>query len=324
MISPVRQLITNPYVEVAVRQAYWRVPAVHRRLRNRASAPASTQSDLTRTATTPDEIVDVLAAAGVHPGDMVIVHSRDAALADSGVNPRELNDALIAYLESAGTLALPAFPRFKDEPTGMQWMHERTRLPTMRFDLRRSRPTSGLLGWDLTRRPNAVRSRFPVNNLVAFGAQAESMFVNELDGSLPTACGPNSGWAHLWRHNAKIVMLGVDVAHTLTMNHVSEDSFEEEWPIMDWYRERHAVIIDEGTETDLIIRERRPKWAMHYAEGKLNRDLRDSSIVRDTAAGGLPIAVLSAARHLEFLSVRRSRAYPYFLLPRGDWKRRRP
>ena len=150
------------------------------------------------------------------------------------------------------------------------------------------------------------------------------MFENELNGPLPTACGPYSGWAHLWRHDAKIVMLGVDVAHTLTMNHVAEDSFEQEWPIRDWYRERRAVIIDDGTEIDLIIRERRPKWAMHYTEGKLNRDLRDNGIVRDAAAGGLPIAVLSAARHLEFLSVRRSRAYPYFLLPRGDWKRRRP
>lgn len=312
--------MASPYLEVAARQAYWRIPALHERVQAR-SAPAS-KADAPAAAReySADDLVAALAACGVEPGDMVIVHSRDAALADLGINPRLLNDALIGHLGSSGTLALPAFARIKGEPTGLDWMHERTSLPTIRFDVRRSRPTTGLLGWDLNRRSEAVRSRFPINNLVAVGSHADMMFASELDDPLPTACGPKSGWAYAWRRNAKVVMLGVDVAHTLTMNHVSEDSFEDEWPIRDWYRQRDAVITAGGDDHAVRIRERRPKWAMHYAEGKLNSDLRAAGIVRDAQLGDVPLAVLTASEHLEFLSSRRGKAYPYFLIPRRDWK----
>lgn len=320
MTSLIQRLKSSPYAEVAARQAYWRIPTLHARIRARSSSKQPTESPASTREFVAQDLIDLLSACGVESGDMVIVHSRDAALADLGVNPRIMNDALISHLGPSGTLALPAFARNKGEPTGLDWMHERAHLPTIRFDVKRSRPITGLLGWDLSRRAEAVRSRFPINNLVAIGASADMMFAAELDDPLPTACGPNSGWAYAWRRNAKVVMLGVDVAHTLTMNHVSEDSFEGEWPIRHWYRQRDAVITDASGDHAVRIRERRPKWAMHYAEGKLNSDLRAAGIIRDAQLGGVSIAVLSAREHIDFLASRRSNAYPYYLIPKGDWK----
>ena len=255
---------------------------------------------------------------------MLIVHSSDDALRRLGLSPRRLNDALLEILGPEGTLAEPAYPRLPGEKRGWEWMHQAAPYPPMEYEVQRAPVTTGILGWDLMRRRGSIRSRFPINSLVAHGKWAEAMFENELDGERPTACGRQSAWFFCAERDARVLMLGVDVAHTLTLNHVAEDAYEGDWPVRGWYRDREAHITD-GSETRVIqVRERQPHWAQNYAEGRLNKDLRRFGVVKELQLGGVSVALLSARAHLRFLRGRRNRIYPYFGIPpwRRTWIRR--
>lgn len=319
-------------VEVAVRNLYWRSSWINKRFRNSASAYSlSSASSSPNNPTAPEEqppeketlgtLISALTERGVRHGGILLVHSSDDAIRNLGVSPRRLNDALIDMLGSAGTLAEPAFPRLSGQATGIDWMREQPPYPLIEYDVRRSSVTTGVLGWDLMRRPGAVRSMMPFNSLAALGAKATELFRDELVGELPTPCGPQSAWNYLVEHSAMVAMIGVDVAHTLTLNHVAEDKDPDAWPVKSWYRERD-VAIKVGNKRQLLrVREREPRWAMFYAEGKLNRDLRSHGIVEDFQVSGVPVAVFNAIRHQTFLANQPSRIYPYFGIP--FWQRKR-
>jgi aminoglycoside 3-N-acetyltransferase len=148
--------------------------------------------------------------------------------------------------------------------------------------------------------------------MVAIGRHAVEMMANNIDGILPTACGPNSSWKYCVDHNAKIVVLGADMAHSLTMIHVAEDSYEATWPVKDWYRVRMFEIIDRDFRKTISVRERRPKWSIHYSERTLHKDLRKLSIMSSCDIESLHIEFLESSRLLEFLNSRKQSGYPYF------------
>jgi len=148
--------------------------------------------------------------------------------------------------------------------------------------------------------------------MVAIGRHAAELMENNIDGHLPTGCGPNSSWKYSVDHNAKIVALGADMAHSLTMIHVAEDSYEAAWPVSDWYRLRKFEIIDRDFRRAISVRERRPKWAIHYGERTLQRELRNLGIMSSCEIESLHIEFLESSRLLEFLNSRKPSAYPYF------------
>jgi len=69
-----RILALNPWIEVAIRTAYWRIPAVHALLskihdRGNGAVPAEPVPDAL------PYIIEAIRAFGVTPGDILIVHS---------------------------------------------------------------------------------------------------------------------------------------------------------------------------------------------------------------------------------------------------------
>ena len=306
----------NATLEVLTRNLYWRVPGLASKVASRSrrtavEPPSSVQGERALGALTR-----LLQGSGIELGHTLIVHSSDDALRQLGVAPQSVVDLFIDHVGEAGTVAMPAFPQLAGQPRGRDWILSTPPLPIMEYDVKRSPVMTGIMGWDLMRRPGAIRSSFPINSLAALGRHAVEMFSHEFDGELPTACGPNSAWSFCARRDAWIIMLGVDVAHTLTMNHVAEDCYESEWPVRDWYRARHARIRVDGSVHDVDIRERVPRWALYYAEGRLNADLREHGIVSDFEIGEVSVSVLRAKAHLQFLADRRASAYPYFHIPR--------
>jgi aminoglycoside 3-N-acetyltransferase len=161
--------------------------------------------------------------------------------------------------------------------------------------------------------PGARRSIHPLNSITACGAMVDRIFAKEKIDTLDLPCGPNSTWASLFHMNAKIIMLGVDLTHSLTMIHVAEDCYEAEWPVKGWYRERLFKIKNQGCEKLVTVRERHPKWAMSYAERKLSRDLYASGVANRCSVGSLEITVVESEKLIEFLNNRKKRAYPYHL-----------
>lgn len=303
----------SPYIEVVVRRIYWSSPllikmASKRNLRKEVKTQVVEERSL-------GNILEFLKNNGVESGSLIIVHSSAEALKPTGKSPSQIIDELLTLLGKGGTLAMPAFPKYRDEPTGIDRMNADVSDIVLEYNVKKTIPWTGLLPYKLMRYPGAVRSRHPLNTMVAVGPLAEPMMENNLLGDKPLPCGNHSSWNYCAMHDAKIVALGVDMAHSLTMIHVAEDSYEESWPIAGWYRDRKFVVVDNDSRTDVVVRERHPKWAKYYAERTLSKELKNSELIESAVIDGISVEVLDARKLLNFLNGRKNSAYPYFMLP---------
>jgi hypothetical protein len=151
---------------------------------------------------------------------------------------------------------------------------------------------------------------------VALGRHAEAMFATELDGDRPLPCGRQSAWFYCYEQGAKIVGLGLDLPHSLTMNHVAEDAYPDLWPVPGWYRDRRfEIVMPDGAILEKSIGEREPRWAMNYAERTLAADLRRAGILQEKDVAGIHLEFLHARAHISFLNARKHAHYPYFIFP---------
>lgn len=307
-----RILETSPYVEIVVRRIYWSSPW----LIDRANKARLTKPRVRATATpeTWDKIEKFLKSMGVCDGSLIVVHSSGAALKPTGHSAGQFVDKLLDMVGPSGTLAMPAFPKYEGEPQGIDRMRADVSDLELVYDVQKSVPWTGALPLTLMRHPAAVRSRHPLNSMVAVGPLARQMMENNMSGERPLPCGVQSSWNFCADHKAIIVALGVDMAHNITMIHVAEDSHEDEWPIRGWYRDRKFQIVDHGVTSKVVVRERHPRWAAHYAERTLSRDLKRSGIMASTSIDGVSVEVVAADDLLRFLGARRHAGYPYFMI----------
>ncbi len=300
-----------PRLEVIVRNIYWRIDFLQRKI-TRVPDHVKKSFDSNKKLTF-DELINSLLAAGVQQNDVVLVHSSMKELSVFGLTAREVLDKLILDLCPLGTLVCPAFPYYVAEPKGSAKLKKNISNQEFLYDVQRTGPWTGELGALLMKMPRAKRSIHPLNTLVAIGNDVDFIFSTESIETLDLPCGPMSAWARLVDKNAKIIMLGVDLAHSLTMIHVAEDCYEKSWPIKTWYRERLFRIRDKGNEHVVRVRERHPRWAMAYAERKLSRDLYSSGIAQYIDVNGIPISVVETKKLINFLRSNRNKSYPYFL-----------
>src|SRR5207248_2362937 len=148
----------NPWIEVAIRTAYWRNAAVHAlltKLQNRRRAQAEQQPS------PPDALARIVAAIGafgVGRGDILIVHSDMNLLRRLGLRPAQVNAALLDLLGPEGTLVMPAYPLFGEEPTGLDRLTADMSEVRLRYDPKRTPIWTGLLPHALMRMPGARRS----------------------------------------------------------------------------------------------------------------------------------------------------------------------
>jgi aminoglycoside 3-N-acetyltransferase len=309
-----RILEVSPYAEVVARRIYWSSPWLIDRAQKAGRAKPHTSAAATQH--TWDKIEEFLRQHGVCEGALLVVHSSGAALKPTGYAPPVILGKLIDMVAPSGTLAMPAFPKYAGEPQGIERMRADVSDLELVYDVQKSVPWTGVLPLKLMQHPAAVRSRHPLNTMVAVGLLARQMMQNNMMGEKPLPCGVQSSWKFCADHQAIIVALGVDMAHSITMIHVAEDSYEREWPIKDWYRERKFKIVDQGAICSVMVRERHPRWAAHYAERTLSRDLKRCGLMASACIDGISVAVVAADELLRFLAQRRSTAYPYFMISR--------
>lgn len=308
-------LAASPWVEVLVKTLYWRSSLINNILARRARKRPRPVVDPTGLPSPfPfEQVTTQLRELGVQEGGIMIVHASGLALKPTGLAPAQICVKLLDFLGTDGTLAMPAIPHYRDEPTGSERLTDTICSKRLTYDVRNTPPWTGALPKALMGVAGAVRSRHPLNSMVAVGRSAISMMKGNIDGDRPMACGPGSSWKFCADHNATIVCLGVDTAHSLTMIHVAEDSWADEWPIANWYRDRMFHIKDDEFETDLTVRERRPQWAINYIERTLQKDLISNGILKVAYVGELRIEVCESAVLIDYLNSRKSRGYPYWL-----------
>ena len=312
-----RILGLSPYLEVLIRKIYWTSPSLHlvspKLQMILQKLKKSKKTKRVQETTSFDDILMTLERFGVSPNGILVIHSSMDELAKTKLTATTIIDRLIKYNGSNGTIAMPAFPKYKEELVGIKRITNDLSDTVYTYDVKRTMPWTGALPFKLMLRKNSIRSSHPLNSMVAIGAEAEAMMKSNLDGDRPLPCGQNSSWNYCLQNNAKIIFLGVDVAHSLTMIHVAEDCFVNTWPIAKWYRDRTFRVIDGKGERNVIVRERHPKWAMNYAERTLARDLIRFGVQKHTKVSGIDVSVIDAKELLDFLNRRKVVGYPYYM-----------
>lgn len=311
-----------PYLEVIARVLYWKSAWMHSLLsalfkRKKSVAKKGTFSS------SPGVSLELLEKEltdhGIGLGDILIVHSSMRSLVCTGSTPSQIIGMLIRVVGPTGTLVMPAIPKYDENVTGLDRINADLSDLVLLYDVQKTPPWTGILPHTLMKIPKSRRGKHPLNTVVAYGAHVDDIFCGELLENYSTPCGPNSAWAYCAGKNAKIIALGVDLAHSLTMIHVAEDSYENDWPIPGWYRYRKFIVRDNGFEEVVNVRERHPKWAMFYAERKLDYDLSRNNISKKSYVGPIAVTSLESARLLEFLNKRKTSGYPFYLWSVGLW-----
>jgi aminoglycoside 3-N-acetyltransferase len=306
-------LSASPWLEVMVKSLYWRSSFVHGLLASKVRPRKIGQPSRMNQSIEFGRVAEILDKLAAGRTGVMIVHSSMAALAPTGLTPKEICNELLGYLGPEGTLAMPAIPLYREEPTGPARLGDTIRGQRLIYNVRRSPPKTGALPKALMGMSGAVRSRHPLNTMVAVGPLAAAMMSQNIDGPLPMPCGPQSSWKFCADRDATIVCLGVDSSHSLTMIHVAEDCWSKEWPVANWYRERLFHVKDGDFEADLTVLERHPRWAINYAERTLQKDLLRSGIIQVRTIGSIRIETCSSARLIDYLGSRRATAYPYWV-----------
>lgn len=297
----------SPYLEVLIRHAYWRSTPVVTWYNKHKKIPRILQP-----MTSSTRLCKYLSSQGIGTGNLVILHSNFGALGADNEDPDTVIDMLLKLLGPEGTLAMPAFSRYANEPDVTRIMTADVSGLVLDYDPRKFRVSTGILPGMLCLYPGAVRSLHPLNTMVAIGPLAKPMMENNLAGPKPLPCGRRSSWYFCYQNNAIIVAIGVDLAHTLTIGHVAEDMWDEDWEGPEWYRERKFRIHVKGRVENVVVRERHPKWSMYLAERTLHRDLARFGISTKTTIDGVNVEIAHAKPIVNFLNERNSNGYPYF------------
>lgn len=298
-----------PILEVIVRHLYWRVPLVANivgKLRRKPADLPPSRGDLLA------ELATALRDLGIASGDVLIVHSAMRRFFRAGHSVEAVFEVLRDAVGSEGTLVMPAFTILEQEPPPGARFDDSRYEASFTYRKGKERIWTGALPVFVTTLEGARLSSLPLNTVVAVGPHARAIVGTQLPEPGVTPCGPASPWAACLQISAKILMLDVDVAHSLTMIHVAEDVFEDEWPVRDWYRNREFRVIDDGVESPISVRERHPKWALFYCEKMLNRDLFANGVFHHhETTSGLSVDVASSVRLITFLRSKRPSTYPY-------------
>ena len=298
----------SPHVEMVCRRIYWsNIKWLSKTVKKQS------KSRVPALALSFDKVEDFLRDNGLMNGSLAVVHSAYAPFKGRGKTPDEIVDMLLKVVGCEGTLAMPAAPKFKNSIDVEDYLKAKNDENLYVYDVQKSLIKTGVIPLMLHRRKNSIRSRHPINSMVAFGPLAEAMMKNNLSGNSPLACGANSSWKYCVDNDAIIVGLGTDLTHSLTMIHVAEDVLDERWPIKNWYVDKNFLILDDNYENKIKLRERAPHWgALHYGERTLCKDLINAGVLNTTIIDGITVEALKARDLMDFLNKRNGNGYPYF------------
>jgi aminoglycoside N3'-acetyltransferase len=303
-----------PFLEVLVRHFYWLILKGRniRFFNNPTVLPAKVSKfDFS-------DIINYLNSQSIGNGTTLVVHSSYESLKFSGLRPNQINDALLSLVGNDGNLVMPVNRLFASD------YRSRMREPIERidtFDPNSTRVTTGALGYMLMKNPNSAISLHPISNAVVIGAMSEWFVSENISGILPKPCGVGSVWSKCLEVDAVIVALGTDLVHSLTMTHIVEDMFHDDWPISNWYNERTFKIVVGSEVVTKTVLERKPYWGkLYYAEWSFRKDLVANGILLSTLVSGLSVEVIRTKHLFDFLISKNMYGYPFRFVPKKFYK----
>ncbi len=230
---------------------------------------------------------------GIKQGDILIVHASMEALSKLGVSPNKIIDDLFALVGKSGTIAMPAFPLFRDK----DFIDKGDSVLIPIYDTNKTLISTGLLASIFCRLKNTYRSPFPNNPLAANGLHAKNMMCNVWKGDLPH--GKYSAWGYCAEYHAKVLFLGMYAYNRNTSEHIIEDFLDEQWPIKNWYIKKEYIIRDQEKEFLVTIRERNSfKWSRYLTEHYHCKQLRKKGILQEEMFHGIPLGYINDLKDL--------------------------
>ena len=305
--------LTSPYVEVMLRQIYWK--NVKRLGKYNPNAVVMETDTGEKEPVDFSQIKNWLKEQGVGEGTLLIVHSSYDALKVTGLSPKEIIDELLDLVGDSGTLAMPVIRTYKESPSAEDRLKKGVKPPVCKYHVRRTPVSTGILPAIMLRYPNSEVSHHPLNPLCAIGPLAKAMMEHNIEGDCPSPHGPNSCWKFCLDHGSFVCSIGTDLRHHNTMGHVAEEAFGDwHWSDEEWY-EKRKFIIEAPNEAvvELEVKERKPKWGMlHQAEYNRYHDFLKNGVVKSKFFGGVLIEFERSQDLINYLRSKNKKGYPYF------------
>ena len=303
--------LLSPRIEVVLRQLYWRnASKLKKAAKSSQDKPTIVQNHVDF-----QSIIDWLNSNGVGEGSLLIVHSSYEALEATGLEPEAIVEGLLRLVGKTGTLAMPAIRKFKGEPSYAERTGNEKIDIICKYNVRKTKVSSGVLPYYMVLREDSEVSRFPLNPMVAIGPLAKEMMEHNIDEEWSKPHGPNSAWKFCYDHNAIVVGLGASLEHYNTITHVAEEAFDDwHWSDDFWYCKRTFDVVDGDFEKRINILERKPYIGkLHFAEKNLYRDLiKDGIVKEDIIDATIPVFIESAQGYINYLRSKNKNGYPYF------------
>jgi aminoglycoside 3-N-acetyltransferase len=227
----------------------------------------------------PAALADTLAEMGIHPGDILLVHSDVSALQKVGWEPLEFVDFLLDYLGTQGTLVMPTHPVLSETDGRLT------------YDVRRSPSSVGLLTELFRRRAGVVRSAFPYSAAAALGPQAHALTDEHIHSYAPH--DEQSPYARLGELGGKSLCVGCPLVR-LTILHVAEDLLRDCLGIPGFYAERRVCVRQGGKEIEVAAHVRAGWLWWYLALSRWQADMYRYNLVREAAPSGLRLAAVNA------------------------------
>lgn len=296
-------LVKFPLMEVLLKFVYWKIKPLipHRTVLYLKSLKSSSNDINVNNQVELQELSNFLRQIGVNDGVSIVVHSSYDSLKSLKVLPRDIVSMLCSLVGNSGNLIMPA-----------NRIIDYSKVP-FEFNVGKSRIWSGALPFALFLDKSSIKSRIPINSVVVAGQDKQSLVCDELNSDDETPCGKTSAWYKVYLKQGLVLGLGVDLVHNLTMTHIVEDSWVDEWPSKNWYDRVNYHVIDNNFERNVSILQRKEYIGKYfYTEARLAHDLEKSKILKAYNFKGISVQVLNSVDLVNFLKGKRPSLYPFY------------
>ena len=256
------------------------------------------------------KIFKIIGNKHIKKGDLVIFSSSYKSIKNSGFSPKQVLEMLLDLIGKNGTLAMSARPNF--EINLNEYLSNKKDKKVYLYNVKKTKCNTGIIAQELLNMKKSIRSKHPINSMVAIGPLAKYLMKDNLVDNNSLAHGINSSWYKCAVKNAKILSIGVDLIESATLIHTVEDAFVEKWPIKNWYRNKNFTVKDGLFNKSFVLKERMPKWILHYADRTLCKDFSNEKILKSYNFYGVNVEYANSKKLLYFLKKRINKSYPYF------------
>ncbi len=251
-------------------------------------------------------LIDLLIGLGIGPGDVLMVHSAWDGMRQLRAKPSEVIDLLESLIGPDGTLLMPTSP-----PATL-------RDGRIVFDVVRSPSSLGLLSESFRRRPGVARSPFPMATVSAEGPRAFLFLRDFRAESGNTSYGKGSPYWEMGQQGGKVLVLGIDVVRTLTLQHCAFDVLGDDNPVADFYTDVEYIVIRDGAEEAWTLRRPHPRMVDYLATIAFSKMIDDSGTCRKGNLKGMKIALVDARKFLDWhVGLAHQNGWPYWGFPRA-------